>query len=107
MEQRSPRKDLTVDNDYLRGVVIGRHQALRWLFGEAWPELKDPDEWEEEMAQEERDFDTTEQAIASLDDLLFPYQEPFAANSESLNGEQALPPTSTANSRRDAIPQMV
>jgi hypothetical protein len=75
IEDRYNRSDLLVDGDYQCGTILGRHEALEWLFGEEWPALKAPDELEEEDMEEERCFARSEQAIEDVHALLFKGQE--------------------------------
>lgn len=72
LEEQYTKKELLVETDYQRGQVLGRLQALEWLFGKEWPVLaSQEDEWDAELAKDERDEVNAEVALEGMHALLF------------------------------------
>lgn len=81
-EQRYARKDLIVEGVYPRGVLKGRHQAFIWLFGEEWPTLDDPCDYEYVEIDYQRKVNRTDRVIDSICELLSEKPADSAAASE-------------------------
>lgn len=79
------RRDLSVDNDYERGIVKGRHQTFEWLLGAEWPVVE---EEQEELAEEERAEIRAKRTIDGVHHLLFGCEE-VPESGQSLADAQA------------------